>query len=99
MLYNLHIKLKVNYFLFFYFQLSISFNDSVIKVFEYTAEKSALEDYLVEHPEEKEEVLQQEAMEAGKKSMETSDEPEISPSEPVTGSLKSTPLIANPIGG
>ncbi|KAL5011922.1 hypothetical protein ScPMuIL_010473 [Solemya velum] len=77
-------------------KLAISFNDSMQKIFEYTAEKHALEDYLVEHPEEREELLKLEAIEAGKTSMETSDEPEISTSETVSGSLKTTPFIANP---
>lgn len=42
-----------------HFQVKISFDDHATTTFEYEGEESALQNYLIDHPEEKEEVLKQ----------------------------------------
>lgn len=42
-----------------YLQLKISFDDHATTTFEYEGEESALQNYLMEHPDEKEEALKQ----------------------------------------
>lgn len=81
-------------------KLKIQFDDHATTTFEYAGEEEALEEYLKEHPNEREEALQQEhEMNSDGIATEMNDEPnKDSPRLSESDSLRSNTVIGQPTG-
>lgn len=80
-----------------WFQAKIAFDDHAITTFEYEDEESALEKYLIDHPEEREEAMRQEDEMNGvimEPSEPLKDSPRAPPAEPEV-TMKSNTIIGS----
>ena len=81
-----------------FFQLKICFDDHATTTFEYDGEEAALENYLEEHPEEREEALRQEEEFNSLGENVNDDLSKDSPRLAETETLKSNTVIGQPTG-
>lgn len=80
-------------------QLKISFDDHATTTFEYAGEEAALESYLQEHPEEREEALkQEEEINSIMEEVNNVDPTKDSPRRSEQDALKSNTVIGQPTG-